>query len=473
MNKVDTISLANMILPKPDTSKSSWSDSAFKDIFAVSSSNNTANKSNEKPTKDIYADKYKKETNSQPIKQTKETKNEPIKKADNNQQRKNQEEVSNKTIEDKPNTISQTDSKNVQQVKPDSKDIVENGEVENEVILVEAEVDKQITSLIQTMLNIDLKPEQVLKINELVNALPLELKQEILENPKITLAFLKENMDALAEQLNLSGAQSKEVDENFKLIFTILSNESDTENIALVDIQKLLAQNPKISKNFEMKTELNNNSGNTNDLNMQINALKVNQNLPSQSNLSTANGFTENQSKALEFVQTDKVEGFDLTGGKIFSSSILLNSVKQVEVKSNQFMQMINKIANEIRLTVDKNKNEMTIKLQPETLGKLTVKISSENGVMNASFFAENDKAKALIERNMMELKASLENQGIQVQNLTVTVDQNQDELTRHRAIMEAQKYNKAQVNILNADELSENILDNPYILDDIFTELI
>lgn len=39
---------------------------------------------------------------------------------------------------------------------------------------------------------------------------------------------------------------------------------------------------------------------------------------------------------------------------------------------------MISKIADEIRLTVDKNKNEMTIKLQPETLGKLTVKISSE-----------------------------------------------------------------------------------------------
>ena len=134
---------------------------------------------------------------------------------------------------------------------------------------------------------------------------------------------------------------------------------------------------------------------------------------------------------------------------------------------------MINKIANEIRLTVDKNKTEMTIKLQPETLGKLTVKISSENGVMNASFFAENDKAKALIERNMMELKASLESQGIQVQNLTVTVDQNQDELTRHRNIMEAQKYNKAHVNVLSIDDLDENILDNPYILDDIFTELI
>ena len=41
MNKVDTVSLINMILPKPDTSKGSWGDSAFKDIFSVNNSSNT------------------------------------------------------------------------------------------------------------------------------------------------------------------------------------------------------------------------------------------------------------------------------------------------------------------------------------------------------------------------------------------------------------------------------------------------
>ena len=66
MNKVDTVSLINMILPKPDTSKGSWGDSAFKDIFSINNSSNS--KSNNKPnksTKDIYSDSQNVDKNLQ------------------------------------------------------------------------------------------------------------------------------------------------------------------------------------------------------------------------------------------------------------------------------------------------------------------------------------------------------------------------------------------------------------------------
>ena len=59
MNKVDTISLANMLLPRTDASKSSMTDSAFKDIFSLSNSNNSSNKKNDKTTNDFHSDKYK------------------------------------------------------------------------------------------------------------------------------------------------------------------------------------------------------------------------------------------------------------------------------------------------------------------------------------------------------------------------------------------------------------------------------
>ena len=70
-------------------------------------------------------------------------------------------------------------------------------------------------------------------------------------------------------------------------------------------------------------------------------------------------------------------------------------------------------------------------------------------------------------------VKNSLEKQGIQVQNLPVTVDQNQDELSKHRNIMEAQKYNKAQISVAEFELLEKNNIDNPYVLEDIFSELI
>lgn len=70
MNKVDTVSLINMILPKPDTSKGSWGDSAFKDIFSINNSSNS--KSNNKPnksTKDIYSDNQNVDKNLQASKE--------------------------------------------------------------------------------------------------------------------------------------------------------------------------------------------------------------------------------------------------------------------------------------------------------------------------------------------------------------------------------------------------------------------
>ncbi|MDO4719304.1 MAG: flagellar hook-length control protein FliK [Peptostreptococcaceae bacterium] len=132
------------------------------------------------------------------------------------------------------------------------------------------------------------------------------------------------------------------------------------------------------------------------------------------------------------------------------------------------------KVLDEVRISLGQNKNEMKIQLHPQTLGKLTVKLSSENGVMNASFFAENDKAKQMIESQMEELRRTLETQGIQVQNLSVTVDSGKEELSRHKNIMEAKKYSR-----LSSAERQTDIMEvfaelqNPYVLEDEFSEMV
>lgn len=132
------------------------------------------------------------------------------------------------------------------------------------------------------------------------------------------------------------------------------------------------------------------------------------------------------------------------------------------------------KVLDEVRISFGQNKNEMKIQLHPETLGKLTVKLSSENGVMNASFFAENDKAKQMIEAQMAELRRTLETQGIQVQNLSVTVDSGKEELSRHKNIMEAKKYSKLSSAERQADILEVFAeLQNPYVLEDEFSEMV
>ena len=333
------------------------------------------------------------------------------------------------------------------------------------------DIPEKIAELIQSLMNTNLNPEQLDKVTEAIKMLPEEIKAMIQENPKMALDFLKDNLNFLAKTIDLSKEQLKSIENSLTTLLETVGASEDINLDKLINLQKTQIQNINSNIKAEPKKEVA--TGDLTDINVELNALKAQPNVVSQQSSMSSNVFSDSQSENLEFMQTDKIEGFDLTGGKIFSNTMLMNSVKKVDVRNNQFMQMISKIADEIRLTVDKNKNEMTIKLQPETLGKLTVKISSENGVMNASFFAENDKAKTMIENNMIELKNSLEKQGIQVQNLTVTVDQNQDELSKHRNIMEAQKYNKAQISVAEFELLEKNDLDNPYVLEDIFSELI
>ena len=477
MNKVDTVSLVNMILPKPDTSKGSWGESAFKDIFSISNlSNNKSDNKPNKSTKDIYSDNQNTDKKLQTSKR-KDIKSElPVKPKEVKD--KMQDDSNDNKIQN-DNQVSEIENTNTptEVAKSDTNEIDASKLIESEVTASEqvnqATVDMpmQVVELIQNLMSTKLKPEQSDKLVEAIKMLPEELKALVQENPKMALDFLKDNLNFLAQTIDLSKEQLQGIENSLNTLLETASSDEDINLDKLIFLQKSQIQN--LNSNFKTEPRRELATGNLEDINIELNSLKVQANIVSQPNSMSSNIFSDSQSENLEFMQTDKIEGFDLTGGKIFSNTMLMNSVKKVDVRSNQFMQMISKIADEIRLTVDKNKNEMTIKLQPETLGKLTVKISSENGVMNASFFAENDKAKTMIENNMIELKNSLEKQGIQVQNLTVTVDQNQDELSKHRNIMEAQKYNKAQISVAEFELLEKDNLDNPYVLEDIFSELI
>ena len=385
--------------------------------------------------------------------------------------------ISNNKQNEKQMSETENTSSVSQAAEPNNNEAEASGLIEPEVTINDqanqnpVDIPEKIAELIQSLMNTNLNPEQLDKVTEAIKMLPEEIKALIQENPKMALDFLKDNLNFLAKTIDLSKEQLKSIENSLTALLETIGASEDINLDKLINLQKTQIQNINSNIKAEPKKEVA--TGDLADINVELNALKVQPNVVSQQSSMSSNVFSDSQSENLEFMQTDKIEGFDLTGGKIFSNTMLMNSVKKVDVRNNQFMQMISKIADEIRLTVDKNKNEMTIKLQPETLGKLTVKISSENGVMNASFFAENDKAKTMIENNMIELKNSLEKQGIQVQNLTVTVDQNQDELSKHRNIMEAQKYNKAQISVAEFELLEKNNIDNPYVLEDIFSELI
>lgn len=71
---------------------------------------------------------------------------------------------------------------------------------------------------------------------------------------------------------------------------------------------------------------------------------------------------------------------------------------------------------------------QMVIKLKPEHLGELTLKVSvGADGAINASFHSDNAQVRGLIEGSMVQLKQELQAQGLKVDNVSVNAGLSQD----------------------------------------------
>ena len=78
-------------------------------------------------------------------------------------------------------------------------------------------------------------------------------------------------------------------------------------------------------------------------------------------------------------------------------------------------------IVEQARLLRLPEQTEMVIRLKPEHLGELTLKVSvAASGAVNAAFHTDNASVRAIIETSMIQLKHELQAQGLKVDNVDV-----------------------------------------------------
>lgn len=78
-------------------------------------------------------------------------------------------------------------------------------------------------------------------------------------------------------------------------------------------------------------------------------------------------------------------------------------------------------IVDQAKLIKSTEGTEMVIKLKPEYLGDLTLKISvTADGAVNASFHSDNAQVRNIIETSMVQLRQDLQAQGLKVDNVGV-----------------------------------------------------
>lgn len=82
--------------------------------------------------------------------------------------------------------------------------------------------------------------------------------------------------------------------------------------------------------------------------------------------------------------------------------------------------QIIDQVVEQTKVIAKPHNTEMVMKLKPEHLGELTLKVAVENGVVNASFHSNNAEVRTLIEASLPQLKQDLANNGLKVDNVSV-----------------------------------------------------
>lgn len=126
---------------------------------------------------------------------------------------------------------------------------------------------------------------------------------------------------------------------------------------------------------------------------------------------------------------------------------------------------VINQITESIKIDLTADTSEISLKLHPESLGNVSVKVTANHeGVLTAQFTAQNESVKAIIESQAVVLKESLENKGVTVEAVEVLVQSHEFE----RNLSQEGKNNSSEnrparrgIRRINLAEADEDILED------------
>lgn len=86
--------------------------------------------------------------------------------------------------------------------------------------------------------------------------------------------------------------------------------------------------------------------------------------------------------------------------------------------------EIMDQILDYMKVSVKPEMTSLEMQLHPESLGTLHIQISNREGAVTAQFIAQNESVKAVLESQVMELRENLEQQGLKVEAVEVTIAQ-------------------------------------------------
>ena len=135
-------------------------------------------------------------------------------------------------------------------------------------------------------------------------------------------------------------------------------------------------------------------------------------------------------------------------------------TVQTVQTTYVDVQDILRQVSEFTRVTVTRNISTIEMQLNPEHLGKLFMQLSSKEGVITAQLVAQNEAVRQALESQMNVLKENMNEQGMKVEAVEVTVASHEfEEQFQNGQQMDSQQEEhrgRSQRRFLNVEQLDE-----------------
>lgn len=345
--------------------------------------------------------------------------------------------VSNNKLNSKNNKVndtSQTKNKDVQKISDNDNDVIDN-----DVIDKVKDVVEKIKETLKEKL--DVSDEDVEKVLEVLGLTVIDLlNQNNLKDVFLNLQG-KDTMDLLVDEnlvndLNDLLGNMEDLKFNSKIsddMINQVANQIDKTKVEQTNISKedtlitkeefIVDENVNMSENLNnnvvdeksnnehkdnhIQTDMENNTEETTNIKVEV--------FKEESSFNQNQGQNQEQNEQLDFTN------------QILNqiSQAIDNTTNNVDDKSTDIRaNIVEQIVDKIKVNIKTDVSSMEFNLNPEHLGKVHLQVASKDGVITAHFTAETQIAKEAIEGQIQQLKDALNEQGLKIEAVEVSVGQ-------------------------------------------------
>jgi len=359
--------------------------------------------------------------------------------------------------ENSPATENNAQTETVNPQGEDVKTVSETSNTENTATEAVKSVDKKTITMAELAEKLNLSDEQLSKLSALLGISVQELAEveiQIDKNSNNSLMAVLQNGETI--DLNELIASQMDIQTDAELVagadateklakLLDLSTEQADALASELKIESIQIENKSASGN---DTKERNNSpflsGKAAESKVTQDEFKNSVNENSKQNTSSTGNMVEDVKTALHgAVQNSAAKGTvtDNKGNALGSAAQtgLTNTVESAgqtkELRDVPRQTTADKVFNQIvekaKILSLPNKTEARISLTPANLGSVDIKIVVQDAIVKGSIVVENSQVKKIVEENINSLKAILADQGVNVEEITVDINDKQTKFSQ------------------------------------------